>query len=154
MAHGVTEAEGQGTRSLSRGQRRELLQLAAAGCLSVIFFIVPIALVRYAPQAEAPLAEAPPQDPGPAPVRIVWTTVSAEASAPPLATAAPSAAATPRRTAITRQSRGRAAEPKIAMVRRIARLFAGDGRHGVQPFPTVASTDRSSGAGRGAVLQP
>ncbi len=146
MAHGGTETEGQGSGSLSRGQRRELLQLAAAGCLSVVFFIVPLALVRHAPRPQAPrfaapLTEAPPHYSGPAPVRIVRTTVLIEASAPPLA-AAPSAAATPRRTAISRQSRMRAADPGNALVRRIARLFAGDGRHSVQPFPTVPSTDR------------
>ncbi|MEO8522272.1 MAG: hypothetical protein ABI603_12965 [Acidobacteriota bacterium] len=123
-----------------------MLQLAAAGCLSVVFFIVPLALVRHTPRPEpprfaAPLTEASPQDPGPAPVRIVRTTVSVEASAPPLA-AAPSAAAKPRRTVISRQSRTRAADPGNALVRRIARLFAGDGRHSVQPFPTVPSTDR------------
>lgn len=144
MAHGVTESDAQGPGSLSRKQKRELLQLAAAGCLSVVFIIVPLALVRPTPRPElprfaAPLTEALPHDSGPMPVRIVRTTVSVEASAPPLAASA--AFAKPRTTADRGQRPALVAPPVSALVR-IARLFAGDGRHSVQPFPTVPAANR------------
>ncbi len=127
-----------------RRQRRELLQLAAAGGLSVVFFVVPLALTRPAappppPPAAAAAAPAEPIDA----VRVVSTTVSADTSVLRFAEV-PGPAARPRRAALRRPERARtaSADTRPRFVRRLARLFAGDGRHEIQPFPTVPSTNR------------
>ncbi len=143
MPHDVIGIAPRRAESLPRRERRQLLQLAAAGGLSVIFFVVPLALTRPAAPPPAAAASAAPAEPIDDAVRVVSTTVSADTSVLRFAEV-PGPAAPPRRAALRRPERARtaSADTRPRFVRRLARLFAGDGRHEIQPFPTVPSTNR------------
>ena len=141
-----SKAVGGDIAPLSRRQKRELLELAAAGLVSTIFFAAPILLIRNAAPAPATsvqvgvIASTPPA----VRVQIATTDVTALVSTPAL------------QPVLRRQSsgmrRGTAASspaPALAstaerapLVRRIARLFAGDGTHAVHPFPMIPDARR------------
>jgi hypothetical protein len=149
---------------LSPRQKRELLELVAAGVMSAVFFVAPVVLVRDTlgarPQARprpvpeqvaaageipAPSAVAPPRLAAPMAglesVRVVRTDVAAPVSTPELLTNAAVVRAV--RWSGPRSRRPAPAVPaRMTIGRRIARLFAGDGTHTVQPFPVVPATDR------------
>ena len=142
----------QATPRLSRQQRFDLVKLAAAGIVSVIFFATPVLLSREAPagtasetaravQTHATAATgAVPTMPR---VEVLTTEIAAPVSTPTLRSShAPSP--TVRRSASARRTRYALASsrPRLPLGRRIARLLAGDGTHTVRPFPTVASAMR------------
>lgn len=146
---------------LSRRQKRDLLELAAAGIVSAAFLAAPLVFRPASPQgdritaqvsqaAPAMTASHPPADAGISPaaasvtdVRVVTTDVPATVSVPPLLPSRAVVAAV-RREAPPRRPHGSlaSARTKLPLGRRIARLFAGDGSHTVQPFPTVPPTER------------
>lgn len=130
------------TASLPRRQRRELVQLVAAGGLSVLFFVAPMVLTQTGSPPPPGAAAAAPAE-SVETVRVVRTTVPVETSVPRFAPVAPTAK-TPRRATARRPEGARtaSADPRPRLVRRLARLFAGDGRHDIQPFPTVPSANR------------
>lgn len=127
---------------LSNRQKRELLQLAAAGVLSAVFVAAPLFLVRNT-------------GPGPAPkpqvrqsadlsavsrVQILTTDIPAPVSTPALKRLRP--AASRMRQAALARPHAKVASARVPLVRRLARLFAGNGSHTVQPFPSVPATER------------
>jgi hypothetical protein len=138
--------------ALSWRQRRELLELVAAGVMSAVFFTAPVVLVRHTPPAKSAPAPAPasavaakstpvPMAPLQA-VQVVTMDVAVPVSSPELA-ATPAVvhavrwnAPPPSRRPVTPRP------PRQTLGRRIARLFAGDGTHTVQPFPGVPATQR------------
>jgi hypothetical protein len=137
---------------LSLRQKRDLVELVAAGVMSAVFFTAPVFLVREAravkPQVTpipdvAPVREASPMPPLES-VRVLTTDVTAPVSIPELQRT-PAVVHAMRWTATpaprTRRSPV-AARGRLPLGRRIARLFAGDGTHTVQPFPTIPATER------------
>jgi hypothetical protein len=139
----------QATTRLSRQQRLDLVKLAAAGIVSVIFFATPVLLSREtASGTAAETASAAPTHPT-APVatmprvEIVTTEIAAAVSTPTLQPSRP-VSPTVRRSASARRARYALASSRtrLPLGRRIARLFAGDGSHTVRPFPIVTSAMR------------
>ncbi len=138
------KAVGGETVHLSRRQKWELLELAAAGVMSTVFFAAPVLLLRDAPQTTLSPTEAQQTllQPPAARVQIAMAEVTVPVSTPLLRPAGPRARSgdlqrrrireTPRATLVA------SARPRVPVVRRIARLFAGDGSYRVQPFPTIA----------------
>ncbi len=143
MTHGVARFEARAAGAKPGPQKREMLQLAAAGALSLVFFSVPVFMMRGAapgppaPAAAAQVAAAPAS----ASVRVLTTTVAVDPSIPSLVQPGARSGVRLRRVA-ARSVRPEATDSRSNLVRRIARLFAGDGRHAVQPFPVVPATNR------------
>jgi hypothetical protein len=139
----------QATPRLSRQQRLDLVKLAAAGIVSVIFFATPVLLSREAPGGTASQTARAVQTPATAAVpavprvEVVTTEIAAAVSTPTLQ---PSHAPSPtvRRSASARRTRYALASTRTRwpLGRRLARLLAGDGTHTVRPFPTVTSAMR------------
>lgn len=132
---------------LSRRQKRELLELAAAGVMSTLFFAAPVVLLRDAPPAPDPSPQVGLIASAPAAVRVQIATTDVIA---PVST--PALRPVPRRQSAGKR-RGTAASPAPALARtagrasqpigrRIARLFAGDGTHAVHPFPMIPTARR------------
>src|SRR6478735_4477266 len=130
---GPTELE---TIPLSRRQRRDLVELVAAGVMSAVFFALPVVMVRDtfapkpvplpAPEASHPARAVRAADL--ASVQVVTTDVAVPISSPELQAAAPPVVRavrwnTPPRTRRTVP----ALLPRPSLGRRIARLFIGDG---------------------------
>jgi hypothetical protein len=139
----------QETPRLSPQQKLDLVKLAAAGMISVIFFATPVLLSRETPAvtaaetvSAAPIHPTAPVAPMPR-VEILTTEIAAAVSTPTLQTSR-AAAPTVRRSASVGRARYALASSRTRwpLGRRIARLFAGDGSHTVRPFPTVASAMR------------
>jgi hypothetical protein len=145
---------------LSRRQKRDLLELAAAGIVSAAFLATPLVFrpasthgvitAQVSQAAPALTAGHTSANAGINPaaanvtnVRVVTTDVPATVSVPPLLPSRAVVAAV-RRVAPPRRPHGSlaSARTKLPLGRRIARLFAGDGTHTVQPFPTVPPTER------------
>lgn len=120
-----------------RRQTRHLVEIGAAGVLAVLLFAVPAVLTRGGADGTArPRPAAAPGDSEPR-VRVLTTELTPAVEAPALL---PKAAAIARqeRPVRARGSQGR----RAPLARRLARLVAGDGRHSVQPFPTVPAAHR------------
>jgi hypothetical protein len=145
---GSTELE---TIPLSRRQRRDLVELVAAGVMSAVFFALPVVMVRdtFTSRSVPPPAPEHSHAPrtvraaDPASVQVITTDVAVPISSPELQSAAPAVVRavrwnTPPRTRRTVP----AVVPRPSLGRRIARLFIGDGTHTVQPFPSVPATER------------
>jgi hypothetical protein len=138
-----------GPARFSRSQKRELLELTAAGVLSAIFVASPIfvtiqpARSGVTPPPATTVAQASPSGFVSAAVQVRTTDVTAAVSAPALQ-AAPAVLRTLRSSPAPRRraSAVAALHMRVPLGRRIARLFAGDGSHTVQPFPTVPATER------------
>jgi hypothetical protein len=137
-------------RSLSWRQKRELVELVAAGVMSAVFFTAPVFLVRdtLGRRRPAPIAATAPPPRAPIPpaplatVQVLTTDVAVPVSIPALV-ATPRVVRAVRWTAPPRPSReAPAAAPRLTLGRRIARLFAGNGSHTVQPFPSIPTTNR------------
>lgn len=138
------------TVHLSWRQRRDLLELIAAGLMSAVFFTAPVFLVRDALGTRPRPAPVRAEAPRPATVRmaplesvhVLRTDVAAPVSTPELVAADPALRAV-RWATPTRARRELHPMPqRLTLGRRIARLFAGNGTHTVQPFPSVPATDR------------
>src|SRR3954454_9328789 len=146
---GPTELE---TIPLSRRQRRELVELVAAGVMSAAFFALPVVMVRDTfasksvsppPVPEARQAPRAVRATDLASVQVVTTDVAVPISSPELQAAAPAVVHAVRWNSPPRSRRPVAAlSPRPSLGRRIARLFIGDGTHTVQPFPSVPATER------------
>ena len=134
---------------LSRRQRRDLVELVAAGVMSAVFFALPVVMVRdtFAPKSvpppapEATRAPLAVRAPDVAAVQVVTTDVVVPISSPELQAAAPAVVHAVRWTPRSRRTVP-AVSPRPSLGRRIARLFVGDGSHTVQPFPSVPATER------------
>lgn len=149
---GATRAE---VPELSRRQKRDLLELAAAGVMSAVFVAAPLVVARHSPGSGVKQGAEPVQLTSPVPaasrpaastanqVQIVTTDVPATVSVPPLI-AARAVVPAVRRGAPQRRPHATLASTrgKQPLGRRLVRLFAGDGTHTVQPFPTVPATER------------
>lgn len=129
---------------LSGRQKRDLVQLLGVGLLSVLVFAGSAFMSRRDAPSPSPSA-APPEagqaidGPAARPVQVRQVQVQVASSAPSLAPAGRfvrGGAQPGARRAVVRNSQ----RPPLA--RRLARLFAGDGRHTVQPFPMVPATHR------------
>ena len=91
---GPTEVE---TLPLSRRQRRDLVELVAAGVMSAVFFALPVVMVRDTfasksappPAPEARQAAPAPRVADPKSVQVVTTDVAVPMSSPELQAAAP-----------------------------------------------------------------
>jgi hypothetical protein len=139
------------TRPLSWRQKRDLVELVAAGVMSAVFFIAPVFLVRDTlgrRPRQTPIAATTPAPPAPivaaplASVQVLTMDVAAPVSIPELVAVPPVVRAV-RWTAAPRPRREvPAVAPRLTLGRRIARLFAGNGTVTVQPFPSIPSTDR------------
>jgi hypothetical protein len=141
------------TIPLSGRQKRDLVELVAAGVMSAVFFALPIVMVRdtFASKSIPPAAPAASQTP-PAvrsasadaeSVQVVTTDVEVPFSSPELQAAAPAVVHAVRWSTPPRSRRiSPAPPPRPSLGRRLARLFAGDGTHTIQPFPSVPATDR------------
>lgn len=130
---------------LSRRQKRDLLELAVAGGMSAFFFAAPVFLVRETPArpTTAPQVRRPAATSTDARVQIVTTDVAAAVSTPALQFSPAASRALRRPARAPRSQRALGSAPtRVPLGRRLARLFAGDGRHTVQPFPTLPSTQR------------
>jgi hypothetical protein len=136
---------------LSGRQRRDLVELVAAGVMSAVFFALPVVMVRNTfgskslPPAVPAAGEVTPAVPiaDAVSVRVVTTDVAAPISSPELQAAAPAVVHAVRWRTPPRSRRVVAAvAPRPSLGRRIARLFAGDGTYTVQPFPSVPATER------------
>lgn len=144
---GPTELE---TIPLSRRQRRDLVELVAAGVMSAVFFALPVVMVRdtftsksVPPAPEQSHAPRTVRAADPASVQVVTTDVAVPISSPELQAAAPAVVRAVRWNAPPRTRRTvPAVLPRPSLGRRIARLFIGDGTHTVQPFPSVPATER------------
>jgi hypothetical protein len=134
---------------LSRQQRLDLMKLAVASIVSVVFFATPVLLSREtapgtalnAPGTEKtrPAAAAATRPN----VVVVTTEIAAPISTPTLQPSR-AASSTVRRSGSGRRARYALANsrPRLPLGRRLVRLVAGDGSHTVRPFPTVASRMR------------
>jgi hypothetical protein len=141
---------------LSRRHKRDLLELAAAGVMSAVFFAAPVFLTyqRVGSEANPPVRSATPSTASQAPtaavipqvaspgVQVITTDVTAAVSTPALRRSASVSPAVRVSRPPARRSLMASARTRVPLGRRIARLFAGDGTHAVQPFPTVAATER------------
>jgi hypothetical protein len=145
---GPTELE---TIPLSHRQKRDLVELVAAGVMSAVFFALPVVMVRDtfgAKPVPPPAPEARQAPPAlriddPESVQVVTTDVAVAISSPELQAAAPAVVHAVRWSTPPRSRRTvPAVSPRPSLGRRIARLFAGDGTHTVQPFPSVPATER------------
>ena len=149
---GATGAE---VPPLSKRQRRDLLELAAAGVMSAVFVAAPLVVARHSPgygvrqggqtvQVTSPVAAAArPAASTASEVHIVTTDIPATVSVPPLI-AVRAVVPAVRRGAPQRRPHATlaSARRKQPLGRRLVRLFAGDGTHTVQPFPTLPATER------------
>ena len=139
----------QATTRLSRQQRLDLVKLAAAGIVSVIFFATPVLLSRETAAGTAAETASTAHTDSTAAVatmprvEVVTTEIAAAVSTPTLQPSRPVSPSV-RRSASVRRSRYALASsrPRLPLGRRIARLLAGDGSHTVRPFPSVASAMR------------
>lgn len=117
---------------LSRAQKWDLIRMAAAAVLSIVFLTLPLMLPHQAaaPAAAAPAAELVPR------VAVIVRDQAAPVEAPKLGPAR-----FPHRAASTRRqpSGVSAAAKPIPHRSRFARFVAGDGRYSVRPFPTVGN---------------
>ncbi len=131
---------------LSRRQKRDLLELAAAGVMSTIFFAAPVLLIRDAPPAPVTSPQVGLIASAPAAVRvqIATTDVTAPVSTPALQPVRRRESSSMRRgTVAGSPARVLASTAERAPLgRRIARLFAGDGTHAVHPFPMIPTARR------------
>jgi len=136
---------------LSRRQKRDVVGLVAAGVMSAVFFVVPIAVVHDGLGARPAPTPAPTAHPLPASirvadlesVRVITMDVAVPVSTPELQAPAPSVVRAVRWSGPPRIRRAApAVPPRPSLGRRIGRLFAGNGVHTVQPFPTIPATER------------
>ena len=136
---------------LSRRQKRDLVGLVAAGVMSAVFFVLPIAVVRDSLGAKPAPAPPPAAHPLPASirvadlesVRVMTMDVAVPVSTPELQAPAPSVVRAVRWSGPPRSRRtAPPVAPRPSLGRRIARLLAGNGAHTVQPFPTIPATER------------
>lgn len=139
--------------ALSRRQKRDLIELVAAGVMSAVFFTAPVVLLRHTLEMKPGPAPAPAVATKAAPARmaplesvqVVTMDVAVPVSSPELA-ATPAVVHAVRWNAPPRSPRSAplvaSRPPRPTLGRRIARLFAGDGTHTVQPFPGVPATQR------------
>jgi len=130
---------------LSRRQKRDLLELAAAGVISTIFFAAPVFLLRDAPSGPAapPVRQTASVLPGDR-VQIATADVTAPVSTPALQPVSRRLPSRMRRAAVTAPPASALASTRsrAPIGRRIARLFAGDGSYPVQPFPMIPTARR------------
>lgn len=130
---------------LSGRQKRELLQLMGVGLLSVLIVAGSTVLSRrYVPSGSSPSAARPEAGQAVAglaarPVQVRQIEVQVASSAPALAPTG-SVVRGGVQPGAQRAAARNSQRPPLA--RRLARLFAGDGRHTVQPFPMVPATHR------------
>jgi len=139
-----SKAVGGEVAHLSRRQKRDLLELAAAGVITTIFFAAPVFLMRDAPSGPAPhvrqTASVLPGDR----VHIATADVTAPVSTPALRPVSRRLPSRMRRAAVTAPPASALASTRsrAPIGRRIARLFAGDGSYPVQPFPMIPTARR------------
>jgi hypothetical protein len=140
---------GAATVQLSRRQKRDLLELGAAGVMSAIFFAAPLLLLRQPPSTASNASSGRQASAQSASIRlehvnVVTTEVAATVSTPILRAPREAASRPARRAGPSRQSAAAVARASehVPLGRRIVRLLAGDGTHRVQPFPTVPAPDR------------
>jgi hypothetical protein len=130
-------------RQLSNRQRRDLLELTAAGVISVLFVATPLFLIGEGarstaqPQVRQPIdAAIPPR------VQIVTTDVAATVSTPALEAFRPVVPGVRRAALVRPREKAASVRARVPIGRRLVRLFAGDGTHMVRPFPTLPGTER------------
>lgn len=141
---------GEETPHLSGRQKRELLQLAAAGLVSAVFFAVPVLVVDRNPARQAVQTKPREIDPAApaarvavARVTVVTTEVAAAVTTPALQPRPSAVSAVQRRPAPPPQRVATAAaHTRRPLIRRLARLIAGNGNHDVRPFPAVTAAQR------------
>jgi hypothetical protein len=129
---------------LSHRQKRQLLELAAAGVLSVVFFAAPLFLIRNVGVSTAPMPQVRQSVESSAipRVQIITTDVPAPVSTPALQAMRPTVPRMRQPAPVRPHGKVASARTRVPFGRRLARLFAGDGTHTVQPFPTLPATER------------